>query len=296
MSIARSVCLMRFTMLGAAAVLAVHLYAGLAILPRCLAASQDVVVATVNNVSIMKSELDRVILEYKKKTGKTEMTEEEKQGVLKSLIRRQLILQQPSVQALKKDKAIVENVKQYEKSVIIARFLKDEVGSKLTVTEDDVEKYYKESRHKFSTPPKVEARHILLRTREEAEKVQQRLRKGEDFSTLAKECSIDLPMALEGGSMGTIEKGKTLPVLEKALFSMSVGEISDIVETTFGFHIITVDEIIPTGFASLEDVKDEIKKAIIRQKEAKAFSDMVAKLEKDAEIKIYEDRLKSTGH
>ncbi|NVM20903.1 MAG: peptidylprolyl isomerase [Desulfobacterales bacterium] len=292
MNLARSVRLIRFVISGAAALLALNLCAGRTQTALCFAAAEDVVVATVNNVSIMKSEVGRLILEYNKKTGKKEISYEQKKQFLKNLIRRLLILQQESVQALKHDKEIVKKVKGYEENLIIARFLQNQVASRLKVNEDELKRYYQENRHKFSSPPKVKARHILLRTREEAEKVLVGLREGEDFGQLAKECSIDLPMALEGGSMGTIEKGRTLPALEKALFMLNTGEISDVVTTRFGYHILTVDEIIPANFKSFKEVRDEIKKTIIRQKEAKAFAEMAARLEKEADIKVFGDRLR----
>jgi parvulin-like peptidyl-prolyl isomerase len=99
-------------------------------------------------------------------------------------------------------------------------------------------------------------------------------------------------MALEGGSMGTIEKGRTVPALDKALFMLNKGETSDIVETQFGFHILMVDEVMPASFKPFAEVKDEIKKAVIRQKEVEAFDEMAAKLEKDANIEVFKDRLK----
>ncbi|MDY6986721.1 MAG: peptidyl-prolyl cis-trans isomerase [Thermodesulfobacteriota bacterium] len=261
---------------------------------RCVsyAASKDVVVATINDTHVLQSELDRVVMEYKRKTGKKEVTDQEKQGALKSLVTRKLILQQPPVQALKQDKDVIEQVREFERNIIIARFLKSQVGNRLTVTDEELEKFYKENLHRFSSPPKVKASHILVRTEEEAEQVKKRLGEGGDFGQLAKEYSIDLPMALEGGSMGTIEKGKTLPVLEKTLFSLNVGETSDVVETTFGFHVLTVDEVIPAGFTPFQEVKDELKAVLIRKKEAKAFDDMASKLEKDADIEIFNDRVR----
>jgi len=190
------------------------------------------------------------------------------------------------------DERIARKVKGYENNLIITRFLEDQVGSHLTVSEEEIKKYYKDNLNEFSSPPMVQARHVLLRTNEQARKVLQRLRNGEDFAQLAKDCSIDLPMALEGGSMGTIQKGKSFPELEKVLFVLNEGEVSDnIVKTKFGYHILTVDKIIPVNFKPVEEVRDQIKKIILRQKEAKAFDEMAAKLEKDADIKIFEDRL-----
>ena len=296
MNLARSVHLIRFIIFSAAAFLSLSLCAGPTRATLCIASSEDLVVARVNNVPIMKSELGRLVLEYKRKTGKKEIPHEQKKQLLKNLIKRLLILQQESVQALKHDKDIIEKVKQYEESIIIARFLQNQVGSRLKVDEDELMKYYQENRHRFSSPPKVKASHILLRSREEAEKVLLRLRQGEDFGQLAKECSIDLPMALEGGSMGTIEKGRTLPVLEKALFTLNVGEISNIVKTRFGYHILTVDQIITASFKSFKEVRDEIKRIILRQKEAKAFDEMAARLEREADIKVFGKRLRENVH
>lgn len=294
MHFARLVRIATFVIFGAATLLAVNLCAGFTLTPFCFAAQEDSVIATLDNVSIMKSEVDRLVLEYKRKTRKKIVTDEEKEKLLNNLIRRHLILQQESVQALKNDKDIIAMVRKYEEDVIIARFLKDQVGRKLKITEDELKKYYKENRHRFSLPQKVKARHILLRTQEEAEKVMLKLRNDQTFGQLARECSIDLPMALEGGSMGTIEKGRTLPVLEKALFTLDVGEVSDIVETKFGYHILTVDKVIPAGGKSFEEVKDEIKKIVMQQKEAKAFSEMAERLERQADIKVFTDRLRET--
>lgn len=258
----------------------------------CFAESGDTIVATINDIPITKSRIDALISVYKTKTGKKEVTREVKLTLVRNAIRHDLILLQDAVKGLRNDDKIARKVKGYENSLIIARFLEDQVGSHLTVSEEEIKKYYKDNLNEFSSPPMVQARHVLLRTYEQAQKVLQRLRNGEGFAQLAKDCSIDLPMALEGGSMGTIQKGKTFPELEKVLFVLKEGEVSDdIVKTKFGYHVLTVDKIIPVNFKPLEEVRDQIKTTIFRQKEAKAFDEMAAKLEKNADIKIFEDRL-----
>lgn len=258
----------------------------------CFAESGDTIVATVNGIPITKTRIDALISVYRTKTGQKEVSSEVKLTLLKNAIRHDLILLQDAVKRLRNDDRIARKVKEYENSLIIARFLEDQVGSHLTVSEEEIRKYYKDNLNEFSSPPMVQARHVLLRTHEQALKVVQRLRNGEDFAQLARDCSIDLPMALEGGSMGTIQKGKSFPEIEKVLFVLKEGEVSDdIVKTKFGYHVLTVDKIIPVNFKPLEEVRDQINKTILRQKEAKAFDEMAAKLEKDADIKIFEDRL-----
>ncbi|MDL1974230.1 MAG: peptidylprolyl isomerase [Deltaproteobacteria bacterium] len=282
--------------LNRSAYLFVFFVAGLTIIlpgfgPLCLAGSNDPVVATVNDIPIIKSQVDLLVPRYQREAGKKKLDNEDKKRLLQNLIRRQLILQQKSVQDFKRDEKIIKKVEEYENKLIISHFLKEQVGSKLIVSNEELEKYYQENIREFSSPPKVKARHILLRTREEADRVLSRLRKGEDFGQLAKDFSIDLPDALGGGSMGIIEKGIVLPELEKELFSLNEGGISDIVKTRFGYHILTVDKIILLKFKPFEEVRDQIKQTILRQKEANAFDEMAAKLEKDADIKIFEYRL-----
>ena len=260
---------------------------------RSWAKAEDRVVATVNGVQITESQLNPLIEEFRQRSQKTVVKPDDKNQILKGMIRRTLILQQKEASDLRKEKKIVERVKDFENGLVVATFLERHVGQKLTVTEEEIKEYYEKNLQKFSSPPKVKARHILLRDRKEAEKVLAKLKKGEDFSQLAKEYSIDLPMAKEGGAMGTIEKGKGLPELEKVLFVLKVGEISDIVETRYGFHILTVDEIITTQYRPFEEVKESIRKGLLQQKEAKAFDEMAANLEKNAKIKIFEENLQT---
>jgi parvulin-like peptidyl-prolyl isomerase len=250
----------------------------------------DPVLAMVNGVQITKSEVDPIFDEYQKRSKKSVVSAEEKTEIVKGVVTRHLILMQKEVQALRKDKEIARQVKEFEDKLVVARFLESRIGRAFDVSDGELNAYYQENLQTFYAPPKVKARHILLRNRKEAELVLAKLRKGGNFSQLAKEYSIDLPMALEGGSMGTIEKGKTLPELEKVLFTLKVGEVSEIVETRFGFHIITVDETIPPVPAPFQEVKGQVKKILLQQKEAVAYKQMIATLEQNADIKIFSER------
>jgi len=248
------------------------------------------VLATVNGIQITKSEVDPIFEEYQKRSKKSALSVEEKTEILNGVVTRHLILMQKEVQALRQDKQIVRQVKEFEDKLVVARFLESRMGRAFDVSDGELNAYYQENLPKFYAPAKVKARHILLRNRQEAEQVLSKLRKGGNFSQLAKEHSIDLPMALEGGSMGTIEKGKTLPELEKVLFTLKVGEVSGIVETRYGFHIITLDETIPPAPMPFEEVKGQVKKVLLQQKEATAYKQMIGTLEQNAEIKIFSER------
>lgn len=254
----------------------------------CLSAG-DVVVAMVNNTQFYKSQLDHSVSEYLRITGKKNINIEERMELLKGLIRRQLILKSKDVEKIRKDPAIIQQVKMYEDQLVMGRFINEKVGKPTAISEDEMKAYYQSHLIQFASPPKVKSSHILLRSRSEAEAVFSKIMKGANFSQLAKEYSIDLPMALEGGSMGVIEKGRGLPEIEKVLFLMKEGEISEIVETRYGFHILTVNEIITEKYKPFDEVSEDIRKILFKEKEAKAFNQMVSEIEKTATITIFEN-------
>jgi peptidyl-prolyl cis-trans isomerase C len=262
--------------------------------PQGYAADEETVVAIVNkHIRITKQQLDYAVKSYEKSQQKQSTTKEEKRTLVQNLIRRQLILQQADTAAFRNDPLIMQSVKNYEDTLVIDKYLREHIAQRMVVSEEELKNYYKWNRPNFGAPAKVEARHILLRSRADAEKVMEKLRQGADFVQLANDYSIDLPLARQGGLMAAIpiKKDEALAELDRVLFSLNEGEVSDIVETEYGFHIIRVDKIIPPEIKSFEEVKEEIKKKLIWQKHNEAYNEMAAQLEQKAEIEIFEDRL-----
>jgi parvulin-like peptidyl-prolyl isomerase len=152
-------------------------------------------------------------------------------------------------------------------------YLKDLQSGTLSVSEDEVNKYYEENKADFDTPVAIVARHILVPTKEEAELALERIKKGESFETVAKEMSTDKISAQKGGIIGPFRKGELVKEFEDVVFSLNKGEISEIVESPYGMHIITKvsEEKLP---AVSEDVaKAEIKRIIEKNKFEKWFED-----------------------
>ena len=260
-----------------------------------IASDKDTVVAVVNKVDIKKSQLDAAVAQYKKKAKKNEISTDEKVKLVKNLTRRVLILQSDSARALRKDPKIVKVLKRFENGLVIKRYLETQMQDKLAVSNDEIRAFYDKNIHKYETPPMVAARHILLRSKKTAEKTLADLKNGADFKQLAKERSIDLPMAFEGGEMGTITRGKCLPELENTLFTLNPGDFSEIIKTRYGYHILMVDIKIPASFEPFKKVEKEIKIHLMKQNEKKALDELASKLEKGADIKIYTERFSKTG-
>jgi peptidyl-prolyl cis-trans isomerase C len=259
--------------------------------------AEDIVVATVNGEPIYKAELDPLIVQFKRKSGHKDASAEDKQQLVTNLTVKKLILQHPDGRALKNDPIIFRSVKNYEESLIVNRFIRDYVDANAKVSEDDLRLYYNTHQDQFSVSPELEARVILLRTREDAEKIRERLLAGEDFAKLAETYSIDLPSARKGGSLGVKQRGEIFPQIWRVIIKLKEGEISDVVETEFGYNVLTVDRIIsPEVIKPFNDVRAEIRRSILPRKRDKVYLELVEKLQRDAKIEIFEDRFLETSN
>lgn len=140
-------------------------------------------------------------------------------------------------------------------------FVKD-----INLSREDFEDYYKNYIDDFTTPKKVKARHILIKfnddkekARKKAEEILERIKNGEDFSTLAGKYSEDAGSAEKGGDLGFFERGTMVKPFEDAAFSLEKGEVGDPVESRFGFHIIEVLDIAEERVKPIEEVRSEIR-------------------------------------
>ncbi len=147
------------------------------------------------------------------------------------------------------------------------------------VTDREIERYYNQNIYMYETPEQVGASHILLKTaekdedevRRQAEDVLAQVKAGGDFAELAKKYSEDTS-AENGGSLGLFGRGEMVPEFEQAAFSMQPGEVSDLVRTTYGFHIIKVINRQAAMIRPMDSVKDEILNTL-RQEEAQRSVD-----------------------
>lgn len=143
-------------------------------------------------------------------------------------------------------------------------FLKVEklIGPDIEITDEAIETYFTENQESLSQGSQVEASHILTETKEQAEEVAKKLTEGGDFAELATKYSVDTASAENGGELGSFGKGEMDPAFEEAAFAMKPGDISDPVETEFGFHIIKVTGKTEASEATLEDSKEQIKEIL----------------------------------
>jgi len=179
----------------------------------------------------------------------------------------------------------------------------------IKVSDDEVKKFYEENPAEFEEPKKIRGSHILLSTRDPstnaelskekkdakhklAEDLLKRARAGEDFAKLAKEYSDD-PGSKDNGGEYTFPRGKMVPEFDTAAFALKTNQISDIVVTQFGYHIIKLSEKMPAGKVAFDKSEAKIKEYLTQQKLSKEIPTYMAKLRKEANVEILDERLKA---
>jgi len=154
----------------------------------------------------------------------------------------------------------------------------------LKATDEELKNYYQENKERFKDmPERIRARHILLPDEEQAKDILAKINAGKDFVELAKEYSI-CPSAKNGGDLGYFSRGRMAPLFEEAAFKLKNGEVSDVVRTNFGFHIIKKEDHKQAGASSFNDVKYEIDQAVLFQKRDQKIRDLIAELKSKAKI------------
>ncbi len=178
------------------------------------------------------------------------------------------------------------------------RLVSMEVRSKIQVGESEMRDYYEANLAKYSEEESFHARHIFFRISEKspAEEIRRAMttallvlaeaKSGKDFVELAKSHSEDPAARKDGGDLGIFKKGDMLPELEKTILAMKPGEVSELVVTPAGFHIIKLEERIKGKVKPFESVKAEIEDAIYRKKSEERFNQWAKELRSKASVEV----------
>ena len=199
--------------------------------------------------------------------------------------------------ALAQDDLTVETLKQaIRESILIQNMIDAKVAVNVKVADEAVKKFYDENPSYFVTPEQVHARHILkkfekdsseevkTKARQELVDMKKQLAEGKkSFADLAKDHS-DCPSAAKGGDLGLFGKGQMVPAFEEVAYKLKVGEISDVVETQFGLHLIFLEEKTQGGTKALSEVSEKIKSFLSKNSVGEAVETLLKDLKSKAKI------------
>lgn len=174
--------------------------------------------------------------------------------------------------------------------MILEKLTASDVNARISVTEEEAEDYYRVHRGEYTQKKEVHVTQIVLRDREKAEKVLNRLKAGEDFGKVAREVSIGIE-ATRGGDLGWISRGIMPEAIDSVIFSLPSNAISQVIKSPYGYHIFRIVEKQGRG-RQFSELKERVMGDIRKQKEEQAYVLWLSDLRSRAVIKINRALLK----
>lgn len=258
---------------------------------------EEQALAKVNNVSISKDQLydamlassgsqtmqtmiDKELIRQEAAKANIQITEQDIQKEI-DVVKKSFSSDEEFNQALAQYNMTLDGMKKdMESQLQIKKLLEPQVN----ITDDQIKQFYDKNLEQLKTPEQVKASHILVKTKEEATAILTDLKNGADFAAVAKEKSQDPQSKEKGGDLDFIARGTTEPEFEKAAFDTKDGALSDVVQTSRGFHVIKVAEHKAAGTPALEEKKEELRNQLLNQQVSQLSKSWLEQKRKEAAI------------
>lgn len=249
------------------------------------------VLATVGNQKITREMLDNIIATIPEENRVPFLTPDGRKKILDEVVNFELFAQAAKDDGIDKEPAIKTRLK-YEQAQYLAReYFRRAQAKQTPISEDDLKNYYKTHINEFTPPEEIQARHILVKTEAEANKIIAELKKGANFADLAKKKSID-PAAQKGGKLELMDGKDWLPrgsfekSFEHVLFKIPKGEIGGPVKSQFGWHILKVDDRRQPQPPNFVQVRNLIKMRLENERNAELHKKVTEELKKRIPVVI----------
>jgi len=246
----------------------------------------------INNVSISLEEF-RQMSEKQPLEGKIRLVSERglRDFLENYVVTREVLYQEAKKKGLDKKKEILAKVEDFRKAMVIDALLEEALKEKDEVSDSEIQKYYKENEDRFTEPREVKIRHIVVNSEPILKEVLVKVSKGESFEKLASNYNIDKSRE-DGGNLGYIRRGQLAPSFaqfEEAAFSLRrKGEISEVVKTPYGYHLIQLEERRGTALRPFDQVKEKIRFFLQTKKKQDAYLQYVKEAKSRAKIVVNE--------
>lgn len=237
---------------------------------------QNRVLASVAGDPITEADLQIALMQLGAR-GESLNTPEGRAALLDNMIARKLFLLDAKKNLMEREPEFKEQLNRVKDDMLTNYAIQKSV-ERVRVTEDEVKKFYDENPEQFDAGEVFNASHILVDTEEKANEIAGKLASGEiKFEDAAREYST-CPSSAEGGELGDFGKGQMVREFEEACESMEVGTVSSPVKTQFGWHIIRLNKKEAGGKIALADSKEQIKEALMAQKQQAAYQSRINQL------------------
>ncbi|BBD39694.1 peptidylprolyl isomerase [Aminobacter sp. Y103A] len=232
--------------------------------PAAAAVDPNAIVATINGENVTEADITLAEQDLGQQFGNLP-PEQRRAAALSSIIEIRLMAAQAVEKGLDKDADFQRRVAFLDQRALHGELVEKEVAGK--ITDDEIRARYDKEIAAQKPVNEVHARHILVKTKEEADVIVKKLDGGEDFQKLANENTTDPSGKTSGGDLGFFGPGQMVPEFEKAAMALEVGAYSkEPVQTQFGWHIIKVEDKRAQQPPAFETVKDQVRSLLIREK------------------------------
>jgi len=251
---------------------------------------ENKIIANVGNIEITEAALMNIMQTIPQQQRAQFSTEEGKKSLLNEIVARELLYLDAKDKNFEEE-AGFEKMLEAAKHSLIQQYAVEKLIAGIKITDEEVEKFYEGNPQNFGTEEEVSARHILVKEEEEARKVAEEIKAGKSFEDAATEYST-CPSKERGGDLGSFSRGKMVPEFEEAAFKLEIGELSHIIKTQFGYHLIEVTAKTEASVKPLEEVKTQIVQFLTNQKQNEKYAQYTNKLKETYPVEIITDEAK----
>ncbi|WP_457627707.1 peptidylprolyl isomerase [Persephonella sp.] len=243
----------------------------------------------------LKALIDRELLYYEAKKKGIKIPEKEIDRLMDELAKR--YKSREKLEELVKQTGITleEFREELKKRLMIDKLLKEYV--QVNLTEKDLKEYYEKNKYKFKEPESLKVRYIYIKVdptkpkgrqiaRERAEKAYKEIQEGKDFGDVAYKYSDDLSR-IKGGELGYVHKGRFEKKIEEEIYKLKPGEVSGIIETELGFHIVKVEDKRPERIVPFDKIKEKLRKELTEKLQQEKYEKLLEDAKKDVKVVIY---------
>lgn len=264
-----------------------------------LASDGDTVLVTAGSATLTQSEFDQVISTMPPQLkAMLDAQPELKTEMLQKWADFAILAQEAEASGFGDKASAQRKIKEIRDRVMVQEMMESQMAE-TSVSDQEIAAYYNAHQSDYATPEKVKAQHILIHVKDfkddaevaqatkKTEDLLTKLKAGESFALLAQQFSDDTVSKVKGGDVGFFPKGEMVPPFEEFAFSAKVGDISNIIQTKYGLHIIKITDKTPAGVSPLENEKESIRIQLIDEKNRVRVETLLTELKKKYEVTIH---------
>ncbi|MDX8394061.1 MAG: peptidylprolyl isomerase [Mariprofundales bacterium] len=245
-------------------------------------AEKSKVVGSVGDHNFTEADIDHEFSQMPENFQSMKDNPQMRGNILNNLMTRYALAEKAREQGIDKDDKVKAQISRMQQSILIQELNKQQ-REQMQPTNADMRAYYQSHKADFATKEQTQVRHILVKDKELATELLERIKKGEVFAELAKQYSIDTGTKARGGELPPFSAGMMVPPFEQAAFALSEkNKLSDLIETRYGVHIIQFIKKLPANSQSFEEAKEQINNVIVQQQ----FRDWVEQIKTDMKLSI----------